>query len=126
MAEYLTVKTDGVYRVRANNQDVKPPLLILALKKAETWSVDSMVQNYALKGKFTTGEEKQLKLGKLTFDDVVTVKSSDLTMGEQSASIEAWYAKNIGMVKQHFKLPVAELDIVLELEAFEEAVKPGK
>ena len=120
VAEYLTVKSDGVYRVRANNQEVKPPLLVLATKKGETWTVDSMVQNYALKGKFAVGEDK-LTVGKTAYD-TLNVKSSDLTMGEQSAAIESWYAKDVGMVKQHFRLPAAELDIVLELEKF----TPGK
>ncbi len=120
VAEYLTVKTDGVYRVRVNDKDVKPPLLLLAPKKGESWTVDSMVKNFALKGKLAVSEEK-LTVDKTTYD-ALSVKSSDFTMGEQSAAIESWYAKDVGMVKQHLRLPGADLDIVLELVKF----TPGK
>jgi hypothetical protein len=127
VAELVTVKKDGIYRVRANNQDIKPPFMLLKLdegqqtpKQGDSWPVDSKVQNFVLKGKLTTGEEK-LTVGKTEYD-TVSVKSTDMTMGEQSASLEAWYAKDVGMVKQHFRLPAADLDVVLELVKF----TPGK
>jgi hypothetical protein len=64
----------------------------------------------------TLGEEK-LTVGNDSYD-TVSVKSSDFVMGGQNVSMEAWYAKDVGMVKQHFKLPGADYDVVLELTKF--------
>jgi hypothetical protein len=116
LVEHVTVKEDGIYRVRANGVDIKPPLLLLKLPptKGDTWSVDSNVQNFPLAGKLTLGEEK-LMVGTKAYD-TITVKSSDMVMGGQSVSIETWYAKDVGMVKQHVKL--ADYEVVLELTEF--------
>jgi len=118
VTEHLTVKEDGIYRVRANGQDLKPPVLVLKLPpaKGDSWSVDSAVQNFALKGKLIMGEEK-LTVGQAEYA-TFSVKSSEMTMGGQGVSMESWYAKDIGMVKQHFRLPAADYDVVLELTKF--------
>jgi hypothetical protein len=118
-SEDVTVKEDGIYRVRANDKDIKPPVLILKLPptKGDSWSIDSAVQNFNLKGKMILGEEK-LKVGNDQDYDTLRVKSSDMVMGEKSASMETWFAKDVGMVKQHLKLPAAEYDVVLELTKF--------
>jgi hypothetical protein len=123
VTEHLTVKQDGVYRVRSNGQDIKPAVMILKLppKKGDSWPIDSMVQNFAMKGKLTTSGPDALEVGKSKYD-AFSVKSSDLMIGGQSATMEAWFAKDVGMVKQRFKLPNADLEVVLELEKF----TPGK
>jgi hypothetical protein len=116
LVEHVTVKEDGIYRIRANGFDIKPPLLLLKLPptKGDTWSVDSTVQNFALAGKLTLGEEK-LMVGTKAYD-TVSVKTIDMVMGGQSVSMETWYAKDVGMVKQHVKLP--DYEVVLELTEF--------
>jgi hypothetical protein len=122
VSEHLTVKEGGIYRVRANGQDIKPPFLVLKLPpaKGESWNIDSNIQNFPVKGKLTEGEEK-LKVGKTQYD-TVSVKSSEMVMGGKGVTMEAWYAKDVGMVKQHFRMPEADYDIVLELSTF----TPGK
>ena len=120
MSEDLTVKEDGVYRVRAQGKDVKPPFLMLKLppKKDDSWTVDSMAENFAIKGKLSVAaDSEKVTVGKETYDAVL-VKSSDLKMGGQAAVMECWYAKDRGMVKQHFRIPGASLDVTVELEKF--------
>jgi hypothetical protein len=116
LVEHVTVKEDGIYRVRANGVEIKPPLLLLQLPPTEgaSWTVDSTVQNFALKGKMTVGEER-LTVNAKSYD-AISVKSSDMVMGGQSVSTETWYAKDVGMVKQHIKLP--DYEVVLELTEF--------
>ncbi|HYV39689.1 MAG TPA: hypothetical protein VE988_28630 [Gemmataceae bacterium] len=123
LTEHLTVKQEGVFRMRSNGQDIKPPLLVLKFaanelvpKKDEHWFFECMVQNYSMKGKNTVGEDK-LTIGKTTYD-AITVKSSEMFMGNQPVTMQVWYAKDIGMVKQHLKLASADLDVTLELEKF--------
>ena len=123
ITEHITVKPDGIYRVRANNESIEPPLLLLKLPSGdqksaseETWFVDSKVKNFALKGKLTASEAK-LTIGKEQYE-TIRVKSSELAIAGQLVEMETWYAKDKGMVKQHFKLASAELDVVLELQSF--------
>jgi hypothetical protein len=123
LTEHLTVKQEGVFRVRSNGQEIKPPLLVLKFapnqlvpQKDDHWFFECMVQNYSMKGKNTVGEEK-LTIGKTTSETFI-VKSSEMFMGNQAVTMETWYAKDIGMVKQHLKLAAADLDVVLELEKF--------
>lgn len=116
--EHITVKPDGIYRVRSNNKEINPPLLLIKLptKKSDSWTVDSSVQNFSVKGKLTVGEEK-LAVGKTEYD-AVSIKSSDLVLGGQNVAMETWYAKDVGMIKQHLKMPALDYDVVLELSKF--------
>jgi len=119
MIEHLTVKDDGIYRVRANNEDIKPPLLVLKLppKKGDEWTVDSALKGYGIKGKLSVAAEEKITVGKTEYT-AFQVKSSDLKMGGQNATMETWFAKDVGMVKQHFKLPGSGLERTIELEKF--------
>jgi hypothetical protein len=123
LTEHLAVKADGIYRVRANGKDITPPYLVLRFppKKGEQWQIDSKTDNFTIKGKLAIADEQKIKIGATDYDTLV-VKSSDLKMGPQDAVLEAWYAKDRGMVKQHFRIPSAGFDITLELEKF----TPGK
>jgi len=119
MIEHVAVKDDGIYRVRANNEDIKPPFLILKLppKKGEEWTVDSTAKGFGIKGKFSIAAEDKVKVGKTEYT-AFQVKSAELKMGGQNASMEACFAKDVGMVKQQFKLPGAGLERTIELEKF--------
>jgi hypothetical protein len=119
LTEHLAVKSDGIYRVRANGKDITPPFLVLRFptKKGEEWQIDSKTENMAITGKLAIAAEEKLKIGTSEYD-TVAVKSNNLKMGAQDAILEAWYAKDRGMVKQHFRIPGAGFDITLELEKF--------
>ena len=60
IVEHIAVKDDGIYRVRANNEDVKPPFLMLKLppKKGEEWTVDSTAKGFGIKGKMTIAADE--------------------------------------------------------------------
>jgi hypothetical protein len=120
--EHVTVKEDGIYRVKSNNQDLKPHLLLLKLppKKGDTWDINSTIQNYTVKGTMAV-DEVNVKAGKSSYD-TFHVKSSNLSMGGQPVELETWYAKGVGMVKQRLKLPNSDQEINLDLEKF----TPGK
>jgi hypothetical protein len=119
LTEHLSVKSDGIYRVRANGKDITPPYLVLRFppKKGEEWQIDSKTDNFAITGKLAIAEEQKVKVPAGEFDATV-VKSTNLKMGPQEAVLEAWYAKDRGMIKQHFRIPSAGFDIMLELEKF--------
>src|SRR5439155_2911588 len=116
----LAVKEDGVYRVRANGEDIKPPFLVLKLppKKGEEWSVDCNAKGFVIQGKLSiAADDAKISVGKTEYTTVL-VKASNLKMGGQNASMDAWFAKDVGMVKQHFKLPGVGLERTVELEKF--------
>jgi hypothetical protein len=117
--EHLMVNKEGIFRVRANGNDITPPILVLKFppKKGEEWTINSKTDRFAIKGKVAIADETKVTVGKEEYTTFL-VKTSDLTMGDQSASNEAWYAKDRGMVKQHFRIPGASLDVTLELEKF--------
>jgi hypothetical protein len=119
LTEHLSVRSDGIYRVRANGKDITPPYLVLRFppKKGEEWQIDSKTDNFAITGKLAIADEAKLTIGKDEYSTIL-VKSSDLKMGPQAAAVETWYAKDRGMVKQHFRIPGAGFDITLELEKF--------
>ena len=125
MLEHLAVKEDGVYRVRANNEDIKPPVLILKLppKKGDEWTWDSAIKGYAIKGKLSvTADNLKINVQKTEYPAAILVKGTDLKMGTQTGTVDTWFAKDVGMVKQHFVLPGSGLDRTVELEKF----TPGK
>jgi hypothetical protein len=119
LTEHLSVKNDGIYRVRANGKDITPPYLVLRFppKKGEEWQVDSKTDNFTISGKLAIAAEEKLKVGNGEYDTML-VKSNNLKIGLQEAVVETWYAKDRGMVKQHFRIPSAGFDITLELEKF--------
>jgi hypothetical protein len=119
LVELIAVKADGVYRFRAAEQTVEPPVRFLALPpmKDDSWKIDSKVGTEKLKGTFKSGELDELKVGATTYKNVVTVTGDDLDANGQKMSVIYYFAKEVGMIKQTVKIGGAE--VVLELDKFE-------
>ena len=91
--EYVTVRKDGVYRVKVGDQLVKPPLCFLKLppKKDATWDVKSTVGVEEVSGRFKAGEaelpvtwDKGQKDKKLA---VATSKTENMLANKQRLSL---------------------------------------
>jgi hypothetical protein len=119
-SEHLAAKADGIYRYTGNGMKVDPPVLVLKLpaKAGETWKIDSKLAGQSLQGSFTTGEDTvAVPAGKYK---TITVKTSDMKIGDATIASTIWFAPGVGMVKQI--ADIAGKKVVLELEKFE----PGK
>jgi hypothetical protein len=118
--EFISMQTDGLFRYKTKDKEIKPPLCFFKLppQKGADWAVDSEIDGAKIKGKFTTDEEEvMVPAGKYkTFK----VTSKDFTIGSRALSLTYWFAKDVGVVK--YRLEVAGVEVVLELEKF----VPGK
>jgi hypothetical protein len=121
--EEVFVKEDGVYRISAAGKQINPPLCILKrpVQKGTSWGVESQSENAVLQGTFKADEEDvQVPAGNYR---ALVVRSRDFQFGSQKMELDCWYAKGVGMVKQHLR--VGNHDVTLELEKIEKAAKPG-
>jgi len=71
-----------------------------------------------MKGTFTGGEER-VKVAAGAFQ-TVTVTTKDLQIGTTPMAMEAWYAPQVGLVKQRVQVG-NNFQTTLELEKFEPA-----
>jgi hypothetical protein len=117
-SEHVAVKSDGVFKFRANGQNIEPPLLMLKLpaKKGDSWSVKSEVQGYSIFGKYAVSEEK-ISVEKVDYT-TISVKSSDLILAGRLTMLEDFYAKDVGLIRKTVKMPDAQIDVVIELVKF--------
>jgi|SRR5947209_2663913 len=125
VTERVAVLADGVYRFSAAGKAVKPPLRFLKLptKTGESWPIESTTADgKAIRGQFVAGSETiQLELQGRMFElPTVTVSSKDFRIGDDRITIKYWFAKDIGMVKQHVQIGKDE-PVMLELRAFKAA-----
>lgn len=117
LQEQVLVADDGVYRVSGAGKLITPALKILKkdARKGDTWTVESQSENAEIKGAFVASEETvEVPAGKFP---TVVVRSRDFQVGAQKMQVTAWYAPDVGMVKQHVQ--VGNHDVILELEKFE-------
>lgn len=114
--ESVKVQADGVYRTKINDSPITPPVKILALpaKKDATWTIDSKIQDQALKGKYTIKDEKEkvkTKDGKEY--EAVVVDAPELDVAGTKTSVKAWYSPGKGMVKLSYTINNYEATIEL-------------
>jgi hypothetical protein len=110
----------GVYRFQTAGKDLHPPVcfLKLPLTKGQTWEVQAESEGVTMKGTFTGGEES-VKVPAGAFQ-TVTVTTKDLQIGTTPMAMEAWYAPQVGLVKQRVQVG-SNFQTTLELEKFEPA-----
>jgi hypothetical protein len=123
VTEHLVVRPDGIYRVLANGQEIKPAFLVFKLppRNGEKWSIECRSQNIPITGKMNCSQANKLKVGEKEYDTFL-VMSSGMKIAGQDVEMKAWFNKEVGMVKQVFKQPGIDLDLTLELDKF----TPGK
>lgn len=115
--DHVVVMPDGVHRLHTAGTPLTPPLLFfkLGIKPGETWEANSTSGNTTIKGTFTIGSDR-VKVPLDSFDAIRVSFRGDKT-GDDRVEIDNWFAKGVGMVKQHIRAKNHE--IVLDLEKFE-------
>ena len=117
MTEHLYATPKGVFRSRYNGMECVPPLCIVKypIKEGETWEQDVKIGAEELKVSCVSGpaEEVTTPAGKY---QAVSVRVMTTTNG-MKIDATAWYAMNVGMVKQ--KMTIGDRTIALELTEFE-------
>jgi hypothetical protein len=114
--ESVKVQADGVYRTKINDSPITPPVKILALpaKKDATWTIDSKVQEQALKGKYTIKDEKEKVKTKDNKEyDAVVVDAPELDVAGTKTSVKTWFSPGKGMVKLSYTINSYEATIEL-------------
>lgn len=122
--EDVTVKKDGVYRCAFAGSKVTPPVCFLKLpvKKGERWTYESKLAGTDLKGGFTLGEEKGVKVPAGTYDTLTVTSTNDTTkIDGQTPAVTYYFAKKVGLVKS--VVEIGGVKVVSELEKFEEPKK---
>jgi hypothetical protein len=117
--EYVTVKADGVYRVKGTKGEmVTPPFPFLKLppKKGETWMIASKADKIEIKGKGVIDDEKEIQVPAGKYK--AWVVSNDLDVGPLHVATTYYFASGVGMIKQVAKLQ--GMEVGFELEKFEE------
>jgi len=115
--EHVAATQDGVYRFATQGQQPKPPVRFIKfpVKADDKFNVDSEVGGVKVKGTFTTEMgEVTVPAGKFK---CLIVKTDDMETAGQKIKMTAWYAQDVGMVKQTVEF--AGRSLVLELEKFE-------
>ena len=123
-SEMVAVKADGVYRTKINTAAIEPQVKFLELKdgkpaaKDATWTVDSKIQEQAVKGKFTiTGDKEKVKVPLGEYDAVV-VDGPDFEIAGTKTAVKYWFVEKFGIVKLSYSIGGNEA--VLELKEFTE------
>ena len=117
--EHVAVLEDGVYRFTTAMKEISPPLrfLKLPLTKGESWKVNSTSENVKLIGTFTCDDDNvKVPAGEFQAKHVST---KDFELGAEKMSLDYWFARDVGIVKQHVR--VGNSDVLLELEEFKTA-----
>lgn len=118
VTEHLSVRKEGVYRVRHDNIDIDPPLLICKFPptKGQTWKSEYKIGEKKVAVTFTTDME-EIPVPKSKTNETkanALVIRAEIVNGEHSIKSTCWYAPNRGLVKQ--VLEEDDGQITLELE----------
>lgn len=118
--EHLAFTKNGLFRFRADKEDIEPPVCVLKLPstRGQRWLAEYKLGSRSAKSSFSiTTSEIQVLAGKFKVTTVLADVSEGAGPGRGSRTTIA-YAEGVGMVKQTIeegKRP----PLVLELEKFE-------
>ena len=122
-SEVISVTPEGVVRLKINNSPITPPVMILKLTggkatKGDKWKVEGTVQGQAIKGEFTTKDDKEsvtVPAGKF---DAVVVDGPEFDIAGTKTGIKYYFVAGKGIVKQSYSIQGNEA--VLELKEYTE------
>ncbi len=127
-SEIYCVRPDGLYRVKVKDDEITPPVKVLALpiKKGESWTIDSKVGaqgGQTVKGGFKIANDKEkVKVPAGEFDAVL-VEGVDLDVAGTKTTVRMWFVKGVGLVKLAYK--IADAESTLELEKYDIPLSKG-
>ena len=119
--EMLVVRADGVYRTKAKEDKLEPPVKVLALpvKKDTAWEVNSKMGTQAIKGSMKVLDDKAMVKTPAGEFTAVLVEGKDMDFAGAKTTVRIWFAKDRGIVKEEFVLQNNE-KVTLELSKYEE------
>jgi hypothetical protein len=117
-SEVLVVRADGIYRLKANDVPIEPPVPVLKwpAKAKDSWEVKAKVKDKTIEGKLSitaTDEKVATRAGEFA---CLKVSGENLQLGGQKLSATYWYAPGMGPVKVSIK--IGEQETSLELVEF--------
>lgn len=116
VTEHLAVRADGLYRVRHDNVELDPPLLICRLPpgKGQKWQSEYKINDQKRTVSFECDFEEMsvIKNPKMT----VLVVRAEIADPKGTITNTCWYAPKYGLVKQ--VVQERESRIVIELDNF--------
>lgn len=123
ISEYLSIRKDGVYRVRHEGVDIEPPLLICRFPpvKGDTWKAEYKLNDKKVTVDFycdteeITHRKKQIR--------AVVIRAHVLE-GENDIINTCWYVPRDGLVKQ--VIEEGDKQIVIEFEEYRRLGGGGK
>jgi hypothetical protein len=119
--EVVTVKADGVYRIKAKEDKLDPPVKVLQLpaKKGDKWTINSKMGTQTIKGELTVVNDKEIVKTPAGEFPTVFVEGKDMDFAGSKTTVKLWFAKDRGIVKEEFKMQNGEI-VTLELSKYEE------
>ena len=116
ITEHVTIKQDGVYRVKALRFDVEPPLCFLkwppSAKSEKSWKGEAQIGGESFSAVFTQ-EEGRVTVPLGEFPAVIVHCNVKRPKGDE-LKITTYFGRGRGMVKQVQKLGDKEMVMVLE------------
>lgn len=120
-SEVLALRSDGIYRLAANDVPIQTPILLLKnpIQLNDSWSFQSRVKDRTIQGKLAVqalDEEVVTRAGKFK---CVKIGGDSLQLDNQKVALTYWLAPNVGPVKISVK--IGEQETTLELTDFKPA-----
>jgi len=120
-SEVVVVKADGVYRLKAKDDKLDPPVKFFALpvKKDTSWKVKSKMGAQTIEGEMKVVADNEMvetPAGKFT---TVHVEAKDMDFAGAKTTVHMWFAKGQGIVKAQFIMQNNET-VTLELKEYVE------
>jgi hypothetical protein len=114
--EHIAVKPDGIYRYSFNGVRSAQPVLLLKLppRKGDSWTVEAKGAGDPIKGTFKVDED-EVKVPAGTYKTFsVTLKQDTTVTGAPAVGCTYWFAPDVGIVKQEYKVGNQLTTAVLE------------
>lgn len=127
-SELYCVESDGLYRVKVKDDEINPPVRVLALpvQKGSVWEVNSKVGaqgGQLVKGNFRVVNDREKVKVPAGEYEAVLVEGTDMDVAGTRTTVRLWFVRGIGLVKLTYK--IADTESTLELEKYEPATAKG-
>jgi hypothetical protein len=119
--EMYVVRADGVYRTKVKDDKLDPYVKILPLppKKDMSWDINSKLGTQTVKGTLKVKDDKAKIKVQGTDYETVFVEGKDMDVAGAKTTVNIWFAKDRGIVREEFILQTGD-KVILELSKFEE------
>lgn len=125
-SEVLAVRSDGIYRLAANDVPIEPPVPVLKwpIKEGASWPVAARVKDKTIQGTLSIAASAEKVVTRGGEFACLKVHGENLQLGNQKLNATYWYAPEVGPVKVTIKL--GEQETSLELVEFNRSTGSGE